>query len=273
MTPAQRALGGPVEDSIGILLAPIPAGEFQMGSPDTDKASFEYEKPQHLVKITQPFLLSVCEITQRQYEKVMGSRPWHGQRYAWEGPGLPATYISHDDAVEFCRTLSEKEGMEYRLPTEAEWEYACRAGTTTAFSFGDDVSRLDEHAWCYGYSDRSKGKPHQVGQKNPNPWGLYDMHGNVEEWCHDWYALKYGSEPVSDPTGPPEGKDLPRFDIAKDEIVWGPTRVVRGGSFVRFLDPVCLRSAFRIGYFPGHRRSTFGFRVVRAYGEPTRDAR
>jgi formylglycine-generating enzyme required for sulfatase activity len=157
-------------------------------------------------------------------------------------------YVSHDDAVEFCRRLSKQEGVEYRLPTEAEWEYACRAGTTTAFSFGDDEAKLGQYAWYDKNAwDIGEKYAHRVGQKLPNPWGLYDMHGNVWEWCQDWYA-PYGSETVvSDPVGPAQGD----------------YRVLRGGSFLNLTSYV--RSAFRYAYQPVNRNTNFGFRAARTY--------
>ncbi|REJ88338.1 MAG: formylglycine-generating enzyme family protein [Planctomycetota bacterium] len=275
LTPEQLELGGPLVDSIGIVLAPIPAGEYLMGSSDTDQAGLPMERPQHLVRITKPFYLGVCEVTRAQYEQVLDARPWQlidvgewlEQGQQPESKLLAATSVSYHNAVEFCSRLSEIEGAEYRLPSEAEWEYACRAGTTTAFSFGDDLSELDRHAWCYGYTNGSEGRVHAVGQKEANPWGLYDMHGNVEEWCADWYALKYEGESVNDPTGPAEGDEVVRLDESGEEVVSGRARVMRGGSFAMYLDPSCLRSAFRAGYFPDGRRSTFGFRVVREYVE------
>ena len=125
MTPDQLPLGDPIVNSVGMVLVPVPAGQFQMGIPDSE----------HLVKITKPFYLSVCEVTQQQYEKVMGLRPWQGKDYVQEGPDYPAAYVSWNDGVEFCRKLSEQEGVQYRLPTEAQWEYACRSGTTTVVPF------------------------------------------------------------------------------------------------------------------------------------------
>ena len=145
------------------------------------------------------------EVTQAQWQAVMGTTPWDVAKNVKEGDDYPASYVNWPDAVEFCRKLSEKEGLEYRLPTEAEWEYACRAGTTTAYSFGDDASELGEYAW---YKENAWGAgqkhPHTVGQKKPNPWGLYDMHGNVWEWCSDWRG-DYSSESVTDPAGPSSG--------------------------------------------------------------------
>ncbi len=134
----------PIVNSIGMKLALIPVGEFQMGSPDSDSDADDLDKPQHLVKITKPFYLSVYEVTRHQYEKVMGVRPWQGKSNVQVGVDYPTTWVTWNDAMEFCRKLSEKEGVEYRLPTEAQWEYACRAGTTTAYSLGDDRSKLEQ---------------------------------------------------------------------------------------------------------------------------------
>jgi formylglycine-generating enzyme required for sulfatase activity len=245
-----KYLGVPVEytNSIGMKLTLIPAGEFQMGSPDSDSAALDREKPQHLVKITKPFYLAVHEVTQQQYEKVMEARPWQGKTWVKEGPDYPASYVSHDHAVEFCRRLSKQEGVEYRLPTEAEWEYACRAGTTTAYSFGDDEAKLGQYAW-YGKNAWDVGEEyaHRVGQKLPNRWGLYDMHGNAWEWCQDWWG-PYGSEKVvSDPLGPAQG--------------YG--RVLRGGSFNARTSYV--RSANRNINHPDPRNYGFGFRAARTY--------
>jgi formylglycine-generating enzyme required for sulfatase activity/predicted Ser/Thr protein kinase len=253
MTPAQLALGDPVVNSVGMVLVPIPAGEFQMGSPDSDSDAFANEKPRHLVQITKPFYLSVYEVTQQQYEKVMGVRPWRGhflwsQVWVQEGTAHPATYVSHDDAVEFCLKLSEQEGVEYRLPTEAQWEYACRAGSTTAYNFGDDVSKLGEHAWCFENTcDVGEWYAHRVGQKLPNPWGLYDMHGNLSEWCQDGYAGYDSEKAVIDPTGPAQGDH----------------RMVRGGSINN--SPSILRSAKRSSEQRTYRSYSKGFRPARTY--------
>jgi len=165
-----------------------------------------------------------------------------------DGPNYPATYVRWNEAVEFCRKLSKQEGVEYRLPTEAQWEYACRAGTTTVYSFGDDVSKLGQHAWYNKNAARiNENYAHRVGQKLPNPWGLYDMHGNAHEWCQDWYA-PYGSEKVvSDPMGPAQGT----------------VRLLRGGSFVDRSSIV--RSAVRNDLQPTHRFFSVGFRPSRTY--------
>jgi formylglycine-generating enzyme required for sulfatase activity len=228
---------GEIVNSVGMKLKLIPAGEFLMGSPESDKSAIPNEKPQHKVRITKPFYLGVTEVTQEQYEKVMGKNPSN-----FKGPANPVENMSWDDAVEFCKRLSAKEGKTYRLPTEAEWEYACRAGTTTEYSFGDDAASLGEYAWFVGNSER---ETHPVGQKKPNAWGLRDMHGNANEWCQDWYG-EYSSDAVTDPPGDDGGS----------------FRVGRGGSWS--LPARLCRSAYRYGRAPGFRLYVLGFRVARS---------
>ena len=177
------------------------------------------------------------EVTQEQYEKVMGNNPSR-----FKGSRNPVEKVRWNDAVAFCRKLSDQEGVEYRLPTEAEWEYACRAGTTTRYSFGDDKSQLGKYAWFGG---NSGGETHPVGQKLPNIWGLYDMHGDVYEWCQDWYGRYERGRVISDPTGPASGK----------------LRVLRGGAFAG--RPLYVRSANRGDDLPVYR--AFGFRLARTY--------
>ena len=227
--------GKTLEKSIGMKLLLIPAGEFQMGSPESDADAYEDEKPQHLVRITQPFYLGVTEVTQEQYERVMGTNPSN-----FKGSQLPVEMVSWEEAVEFCRKLSAKEGRPYRLPTEAEWEYACRAGSRTKWSFGDDASSLGEYAW---YTSNLGSTTHPVGEKKPNAWGLYDMHGNVYEWCSDWHG-EYASTAVSDPSG----------------ATAGSSRVYRGGSWGSV--PGSCRSATRSYGTPGSRYASLGFRVA-----------
>jgi formylglycine-generating enzyme required for sulfatase activity len=259
MTSDQRALGDPIVNEVGMVLVPIPAGEFQMGAGDDGgsrdrpdrKRKAGPESPQRLVKITQPYYLGSCEVTRQQYEEVMGSRPWEGKPLVREGPNFAASYLTWEAAVEFCRKLSEAESQEYRLPTEAEWEYACRAGANTTWSFGDERGQLDDYAW-YDANAYQEGEqyPHRVGRKLPNGWGLYDMHGNVWEWCQDWYARYNGKRKVSiDPTGPEKGSH----------------RVWRGGSFASAAENT--RSATRLshGREEYHPEYLAGFRVVRQF--------
>ena len=242
-----------VTNSIGMKLVLIPAGEFLMGSPDSVRDAPPCERPQHRVRITKSFYLGMHEVTQEQYERVMGKSP-----IASKGdPQKPVHRVSWNDSVEFCRRLSDKEGMTYRLPTEAEWEYTCRAGTTTLYSFGDDPKDLGGYAWWMGTDPRNAGvvtiDMHPVGQKKPNAWGLYDMHGNVSEWCADWYATDYyAKSPVDDPVGPDSGD----------------SRVLRGGSDGDS-HPGSLRSAYRLGERPSDALSFFGLRVARSETKQT----
>ena len=217
----------------------IPAGEFLMGSPDSDtKATFS-EKPQHRVRITKPFYLGKYLVTHEQWEAVMGSNPSY-----FKGPKNPVEQVSWDDCQKFLEKLNTKtakQGGKFVLPSEAQWEYACRAGSKTRFCFGDDEARLGDYAW---YAANSGGKPHPVGEKKPNAWGLYDMHGNVWEWCQDWWKNGYYKEsPVDDPTGAATGSD----------------RVIRGGGWF-FVVGGC-RSAYRIGRSPGMCFDDLGLRV------------
>jgi len=239
-----------ITNSIGMKLVLIPAGEFMMGSPEYDKDADADERPQHKVRITKPFYFGATEVTQEQYEKVMRKNPsWFSKTDGGadkvkgiDASSFPVEMVSWDDAAEFCKRLSTKEGQTYRLPTEAEWEYACRAGSTTRYCFGDDPKQLHEYAW---FSDSRDGRPHPVGQKKPNRWGLYDMHGNVSEWCSDWYGQDYYAEsPTDDPTGP----------------VAGPTRVYRGGSWGSSAS--YCRAAYHNGDRPGARSPGLGFRVA-----------
>jgi len=250
--PVANPVGDPIENSVGMVLVPIPAGEFYMGSPELEKFR-DNDETRHRVKLMKSFHLGRTEVTQGQWKAVMGTTPWKDEDYTREGDDYPAVNVSWDDAVEFCRKLSEKEGVEYRLTTEAEWEYACRAGTTTAFSFGDDESQLGMYAWFTNLNSNTAADvdefyAHIVGQKKPNPWGLCDMHGNVFEWCQDWHA-EYRSGEFTDSAGPASGSN----------------RVVRGGSW-RDLTWYC-RSAYRDGYAPSGRYIALGFRVLRSSGE------
>jgi len=232
-------------DGVAMKLVHIPAGKFTMGSPKTETGRDDDEGPQRQVTITKPFYMGVTEVTQAQWTAVMNTRPWEGQKDAKTGAGNAASWMSWDDATAFCKASLKKTGRTVRLPTEAEWEYACRAGRAAMYSFGDDSSKLGDYAWYKGNSD-SKGEryAHPVGVKKPNTWGLCDMHGNAYEWCADWNAGSYANADARDPKGPATGK----------------ARVLRGGAWV--YDPDGCRAAGRGWNSPGLRLSFFGFRVV-----------
>ena len=217
----------------------IPAGEFDMGSPSTERDRDNDEGPVHRIKISRPFYMGKYEVTQQQYYVVAKSKP---SKFKQEG--RPVENVSWDQADRFCRKLSKIKGGSYRLPTEAEWEYACRAGSQDRFYFGDDLtySQIEQYAW---YSENSDSATHLVGEKKPNSFGLYDMHGNVWEWCGDWYAADYYRHSITvDPHGPYNGK----------------SRVFRGGGW--FHRARYCRSASRSSCEPVYIRNYVGFRIV-----------
>ncbi len=231
-------IGQRVRNSLGMEFVYIPAGSFMMGSP---KGEFgrENNENQHPVTLTSGFYLQSTEVTQRQWKVVMGNNPALYQKC---GEDCPVEQVSWTDVQEFIKRLNQLEGdNRYRLPTEAEWEYACRAGSMTRFSYGNDDERLSEYAW---YLDNSEQKTHPVAQKTPNAWGLYDMHGNVWEWCQDWFGA-YPSGSVTDPQGP----------------LWSSYRVFRGGSWI-IISRYC-RSAIRFRFAPELRYSSLGVRLAR----------
>jgi len=268
-----------IENSLGMKLRLIPPGEFVMGSPQAEidtllKIStesiwqnwFRSEGPQHRVKLTQAFYLGSYEVTQRQYQEVMGVNPSH---FSLGGEGkdivqgldtgeLPVELVTWFDAIDFCNKLSEMEkrspyyerdgesvkvlgGTGYRLPTEAEWEFACRAGTTTPWTFGDAERDLTQHAW---FGSNANGRTQRVGKLPANPFGLYDLYGNVWEWCSDWHGV-YAARAESDPTGSAAGSG----------------RVLRGGAF-HYHSSHC-RSADRLDLDPMFCHSDIGLRVTR----------
>ena len=261
--PATSEERAQITNSLGMRLRLIPSGSFLMGSPSDDQAAGKDEKPQHRVTITRPFYMGVCEVTQDEYKQVMKDNPSKFK----DSDQQPVEYVSWLDAVKFCNALSRKESLKpfykidgddvtvidcngegYRLPTEAEWEYSCRGRTPTVtrYWFGDDVAQLGVHAW---FGDNSKQSTHPVGGGGTeNPLGLCDMHGNVWEWCWDWYGENFYSSPVAavDPRGPDRAS----------------YRVFRGGSWNR--DPPLLRSAYRSRDSPVHRNFLLGFRVARS---------
>ncbi len=235
-------------NSIGMKFVRIKAGEFVMGTRVNEPNSQSDEWPQHRVRITKPFMMGRYEVTQGQYQAVMGVNPSRFSRRA-DSDDRPVENVSGDDAMEFCRRPSEKEGKSYRLPTEAEWEYACRAGVATAYCFGDDPSELNRYGW---FDANSANVTHPVGEKRANAWGLYDMYGNVGEWCGDCYDEDYyARSPAADPTGP------------AIQPGYLPYRVLRGGSWDS--NPQNCRSGCRSGYrsrsAPDVRDGLIGFRL------------
>jgi formylglycine-generating enzyme required for sulfatase activity len=249
--------------SIGAKLVLIPAGEFVMGASAGDGNADSWELPQHSVRIHEPFYIGTTEVTQGQFRAVTGRSPsrFHGS------DDHPVEQVSWHDAVAFCNALSAKEGLSpfytlagrnagvpdrhspgYRLPTEAEWEYACSAGSTERFYFGSASALLDRFAW---YKANSLGRSHPVGQKGPNNFGLYDMLGNVWEWCGDRFSESYYRvSPAADPTGPAAGRRC----------------VYRGGSWNH--EPRHCRSTTRHSEPPEVRDSRLGFRLARSVAPP-----
>jgi formylglycine-generating enzyme required for sulfatase activity len=226
------------KNSIGMEFVLIPSGEFLMGGDKNWEDANDDETPRHKVTISKAFYLGKYEVTQAQCVAVMGSNPSPGRGWRTN----PVTMVSWEVVQEFIRRLNQKEGTNaYRLPTGAEWEYAARAGAETAYCFGDDADQLGQYAW---YNSNSGFRPHPVGQLNPNTWGLYDMHGNVEEWCQDWWDF-YPQDPIQDPQGPTSGF----------------ARVLRGGSWTD--DTIKCRSASRNSWPPDKHFATIGFRLVR----------
>ena len=224
-------------DSLGMEFVYIPPGIFMMGSPENEEGRFNDEF-QHEVILTNGFYLQTTEVTQGQWQAVMGNNPSYFKNC---GDNCPVESVSWSDVQEFIPKLNRQEDKQYRLPTEAEWEYACRAGSQARFCFGNSDEMLKEYAW---FKDNSNMKTHPVAQKKPNNWGLYDMYGNVSEWCQDWYG-GYPEESVTDPKGDPKG----------------PYCVLRGGSWRDY--GWYLRSALRFRDSPDFRFHFTGFRVAR----------
>ncbi|MGQ4809396.1 Hercynine oxygenase [Candidatus Entotheonellaceae bacterium PAL068K] len=232
-TQAQAPASKTLVNSIGMEFRLIPAGTFMMGSLNGEAD----EQPVHQVTISKPFYLGKYEVTQGQWQAVMGNNP----SFFIGNPKLPVESVPQPDVQEFIHRLNAKEGGDrYRLPTEAEWEYAARAGSTTDYSFGNDATRLSEFAW---YKANSNEQTHPVGQLKPNAWGLYDIHGNVWEWVQDWYG-RYTSEAVTDPKGATKG-----------------THRLRRGCGWNNVSQIC-RSANRYSVV-GFRDDFLGFRLLR----------
>jgi formylglycine-generating enzyme required for sulfatase activity len=222
-----------IVNSIGAKLVRIEPGTFMMGSAASEEAGGR----QHKVTLTRAFYMQTTPVTQAQWARAMGPNLSH-----FRGETLPVEQVTWMDAVEFCKRLSQMEGKKYHLPTEAQWEYACRAGTTTRYNTGDSEAALAEAGW---YSANSGNQTRPVGTKSPNKWGIFDMHGNVWEWCHDVHG-EYPAAAVTDPTGPEQKPSA--------------SRVLRGGAW--YIEAASCRSACRICNTPDIRYNVVGFRVV-----------
>jgi formylglycine-generating enzyme required for sulfatase activity len=251
----KELLGTEMTNSIGMKLVLIKPGKFLMGSPKDEEGRYDSEGPQHEVEITKSFYMGMSPVTQAEYERITGKNPsW----FSKQGGGkdkvnnldtsqFPVEKVAWAEAVAYCESLTREDtkrpkGWAYGLPTEAEWEYACRAGTKTAYSFGNDPNRLREYAWGV---ENSGNRTHAVGTRKANPLGLYDLHGNVYQWCADWYGGSYyAHSPRKDPKGPDNGE----------------YRVLRGSAWDG--DPRKCRAGYRDSGVPGVRGSVVGFRVV-----------
>jgi formylglycine-generating enzyme required for sulfatase activity/predicted Ser/Thr protein kinase len=250
-TVANESLPESFTNSIGMEFRLIQPGTFLMGTPKSEERVLFTEEYQHEVTLTHPYYVGVYEVTQEQYEKVMGRNP-----STFKNARHPVDSVSWEEAQEFIRRLNalpseQVVGREYRLPSEAEWEYACRAGTSTIFSFGYSSSQMKNYGW---YQDNSADRSHSVGEKEPNAWGLYDMHGNVWEWCGDGYSPypRYPTAVVVDRVGP-----VPSAGTLVDK---GTESILRGGSWSCGYD-LC-RSAFRNRVYPTLVDNDIGFRVA-----------
>ncbi|MDR3320469.1 MAG: formylglycine-generating enzyme family protein [Desulfovibrio sp.] len=228
-------------NSIGMEFTLIPSGSFSMGADKNFEEASDDEIPQHRVNISKQFYLGKYEVTQAQWTAVMGSNP-----SKFKGRLNPVEQVSWNDVQVFITHLNQKEWTtKYRLPTEAEWEYAARSSTTSPWFFGDDAGQLGRYAWYADNSGETAQRSRPVGQKEPNAWGLYDMHGNVWEWVQDWYGERYyNNSPPVDPGGPPSGS----------------FRAKRGGSWDS--NAAYCRLAYRGNNLPDRRFVNLGFRLA-----------
>lgn len=226
-------------NNMDMKLVKVPAGKFTMGGDPISEQADENETPRHSVTFEFPFYIGQYPVTQKEWQSVMGNNPSH-----FQDPERPVEMVSFADAAEFIKRLNERESTQaYGLPTEAEWEYAARAGSQSTWCYGPERSRLREYAW---FQKNSGGETHPVGQLTPNQWGFYDMHGNVHEWCSDWFDRNYyASSPANFPQGPEKG-------LAK---------VLRGGDWGSE-DWYC-RCAIRSLGSPGRKSARVGFRIAK----------
>ena len=251
-----KKLGTPVafENAVGIKFVLVPAGEFMMGSPDDEVGRYKVEGPQHKVKIAKAFYVAIHQVTQGQWKSVMNTKPWKGKSGAKDDPANVVNWVNWNDATNFCAALKKKDGRSYRLPSEAQWEYFCRAGSTTRYFYGDDLKleKLNDYGW-YG-SKGWYGRPandryvRPPGMKKPNAWGIYDVIGSVWEMCMDVMHPDYKGAPTDGSawmTGAPGDKE--------------PGHPLRGGG--SHSDHRRVRSASRHSYRQSHKSHYVGFRV------------
>ncbi len=244
---SRREHSVPLAEGVTLRFVWIPPGSYGRGSEPGEAGRDVDEGPRHEVTLSRGFYLGIHEVTQAQWTAVMGANPAVFRRGA-EAPQRPVESVSWEDCQRFLARLAQRGSGRFRLPTEAEWEYAARAGSTARFPWGDDPREFETHSHAWANS-RSYAITHPVGTKPPNAWGLHDLHGNVWEWCSDWYA-PYAAGPQRDPAGPPTGRE----------------RVFRGGSWYDF--PVSLRSANRHRHRPDGRYTAVGLRLVWEPEEP-----
>jgi len=240
LTQSGREMVVRLRNDVTMKLVLVPAGSFLMGSPDNEPNRDRDEGPRRTVTLGKGFFVGVTEVTQEQYEAVMEDNP-----STFQGPRNPVEEVSWEDAVAFCKELSRLSGRNFHLPTEAQWEYACRAGTQTIYHSGNSLEQLKQ-VGCFASDPANVKSTRPVASLAANAWGLYDMHGNVWEWCSDWYtADAYGTGGnVTDPAGPASGSE----------------RILRGGSWSD--EPQDCRSAVRECQPPGYSDDDIGFRVV-----------
>ncbi len=222
----------------------VPPGEFDMGSSMREKRRKLWESPVHRVKLEKPFYLGKYPVIQAQWQRIMGNNPSY-----FKGDGLPVENVSWEEVQEFLRKLNEMENVRsYRLPTEAEWECTARAGTTTVYSFGEEATKLYEYAW---FLKNSELRTHPTGLKKPNPWGFYDMYGNVGEWVQDEYHISYKGAP----------SDGSAWENPFSSALSKPVRIRRGGGWNG--NAGCCRSAERLFAAQDRRFNSLGFRVAK----------
>ncbi|MCX5771442.1 MAG: SUMF1/EgtB/PvdO family nonheme iron enzyme [Candidatus Hydrogenedentes bacterium] len=238
-----------VQGDVPLDFVQIPAGSFTMGSPSSELGRMADEGPQHLVTIADPFWLTQTEVTKQQWQALMGTTPWEGQANVLTHADSPAVYVSWNDAHSFIAALNSLTGQTYRLPSEAQWEYAARAGSMTRFYWGKDptFAAITSYAWWDGNADAiDQDHAHVTGLKLPNNRDLYDVAGNVWEWCQDWYHIAYHDAPN---------------DGSPWEVPAGTMRIRRGGSWTS-PGELC-RSAYRSLADPTTANDVIGFRVAK----------